>query len=372
MSQKNLFAVAAGDYFGMMPLDELDGIALEENDIGVRVDDCNYYLYTGKSEEDRAKCAELLTRYEKMPVEGYKVEPVVMQGELEFLFPGFQKDEDSLLFGGFCFVCDGKKIPFDFSGMAWNIEQNGSNVSVAFETGDTPFGTDYFLDDCYAGSYPHASLRIHDITARFLSQASSIEEFTVSLEHNGEEYGAEDICCFGSFKLKSLSFSDLNKEYTVAQDVLEDYNEAIAKDSSIWICAYRSSLGFPDDFDNLTYIRVPVGWLAGQLEKEGISLGTWLSEYTADDTEEIAHQALADGVLLDCSNARIRTVLSHDSSLESKIRDAQSRVSEPPAKDVPPSKDSALTPRHANKLYDDTIYESSLIVSEMTRLLMAS
>ena len=55
MSQENLFAVAAGDYFGMIPLDKLDGIALEENDIGVRVNDCNYYLYSGKSEEDRAK-----------------------------------------------------------------------------------------------------------------------------------------------------------------------------------------------------------------------------------------------------------------------------------------------------------------------------
>ena len=275
-----------------------------------------------------------------MPVEDYKVEPVVMQGELEFIFPGFQKDKDSLLFGSFCFVCDGKKIPFDFSGMAWKIEQNGSNVSIAFETGDTPYGTDYFLDDCYADSYQQSGLRLHDITAKFLSQASAIEEFTVSLEQNGDEYGPEDICCFGSFKLKSLSFSDLNKEYPVAQDVLDAYNEAVSKDSIIWLCVYRSYLGFPDDFDNLTFIRVPVGWLANQLEKRGISLGAWLNEYTVDNAEEIVQQALADGILLDCPDERCRTALSHDSSLESKIRDAQSRTSEPPAKDSSPSKDS--------------------------------
>ena len=334
MTQNDLYAVAAGDIFGMVPLKELEGISLFDNDFSVRIHGQNYYLYTGAHADDREKCAELLKRYDTLPLKDYKIEPVVMQGELEFVLPGFQKEKDSLLFGGFCFVCDGKKIPFDFSGVAWNIQQEGSKVSVSFETGDTPFGRDFFLDDCYEGSYLAMGMRIHDITARLLAAASSIEEFMVSLEHDGEEYIPEDLCRLGSFQLKSLSFSDLNREYGVAENVLQRYNADISRDSSVWLCAYRSTLGLPDDLDNLTYVRVPVCWLMDQLGEDVLTPDTWFDEYTADDTEALVRQALADGVLLEYADEGYKDRSVHNPSLEGKIQDAKTRRPDCPAEDL--------------------------------------
>lgn len=361
----DIYAVAVGYNFGLIPAKDLDGIQIRPTGTTVYFENQAWNLFKAQSFEESRKIDALLNRYGEQPIEEHKLEPVIMQGELEMVIPGFNKDRDSLLFGGYTLICDGKEIPFDFSGTAWDISQDGDRLSVPFHTGNTPFSKDYFLDDCFEADYAAAGLRINDITAAFLSKASSISEFMVSLELNGEEYSPEDICHMGGFTLKSLSFSDQKKDYPVKEDVLAAYNTSLAKEltyeipgeatftdgnstvKGVWICVYKSTLGYPDDFDNLTDICVPIAWLKDILDAEGIFPKRWFSEYTADDTDEIARKALSEGMILGCSDPVIKEALLPDaSSLKSKIQNAQVRLPERTANETDSGKNTRddLTP----------------------------
>lgn len=70
----------------------------------------------------------------------------------------------------------------------------------------------------------------------------------------------------------------------------------------VWICVYRDVLGLAEKTDNLTEICVPCDWLLEVLKEEGIDTDAWFDEYTADDTEQIARRALAEGVILGCAD----------------------------------------------------------------------
>ena len=74
-----------------------------------------------------------------------------------------------------------------------------------------------------------------------------------------------------------------------------------------WICVYRDVLGQVEDRDNLTDICVPTDWLTAALKEEGILPREWVDEYTADDTQELAWKAMAEGVILDCSDPELRS-----------------------------------------------------------------
>lgn len=219
----NRYAVAVGYNFGLIPLEDLSEIKLKEAG-AIRYEGKSRTLFKGETYEDSRKVDMLLDRYGEHPIKDHKIEPVIMSGEVEMVIPGFDKNRDSFLWGGYSFVCDGKQIPFDFSGIAWNIEQTGDLVLVSFETGRTGLMTDYFLDDCYETDYQEAGLRFHDITAEFLSNATSISEFTVSLELDGEELDAEAISQRGDFRITSLTFSNEEKEYPVSQAVLDAFH----------------------------------------------------------------------------------------------------------------------------------------------------
>jgi len=338
---RNTIAVSVGYNFGLIPEEALMGIELMPTESAVRFQDQNWNLFKAKTYEDSRKVDVLLDKYGEQPILKHRIEPVLMSGELEIEFPGFDKERDSLLFGGYTFVCGGKEIPFDFSGTVWDIQQAGNRLSIPFQTGKTPLSTDYFLDDCYEDEYTAAGLQFNEISAAFLSSASAISEFMVSLEQDGKEYGPEDIARMGRFTLKSLTFSNLKKDYPVKQEVLAAYNRSLLNsllrtnpayvadtpsEKTIWITAYKSTLGYPCDHDNLTEICVPESWLAETLHAQGQSLKSWLDEYTADDTDDIARTALDKGILLDCSDPSIKKALFPDAtSLHHKMQDAQHR-----------------------------------------------
>ena len=96
-----------------------------------------------------------------------------------------------------------------------------------------------------------------------------------------------------------------------------DYNDSLLYSSllletqlntgKMWVCVYKDTLGYQDDNDNLTNILLPREWLEDQLRSEGVNnFGEWYLEYTADDTDSIARQALADGVILECEDKNIK------------------------------------------------------------------
>ncbi len=355
---KDVIAVAVGYNFGLIPSGALRDIALTPMESAVYIDEAAWHLFKAATFDDSRKVDDLLDKYGEHSIRDYKIEPVIMSGELELVIPGFDKERDSLLFGGYLFRCDGKDIPLDFSGISWSIDQTGDKLTVPFETGKTPLSTYYFLDDSYTEEYSAMGLRVQDITASFLSQASAISEFMVSLELNGKEYGPEDIARLGGFSLKSLCFSNQKSEYAVSQSVLDAFNIHISQEketgpitntlpsgNTTWITVYKDVLGYPSDHDNLTELCVPTAWLLDTIKSEGRTTSEWFAEYTADDTEGIAQKALSDGIILDCSDPAIKNKLLPQSSvLEQMIRDAQARTPGSTAKDHAAEKDIRKDP----------------------------
>ena len=224
--ENNIYAVSFGQNFGFVPTDELRDIKLTWT-AAVRFEGKNWDLFKGVSANDAMKLDLLLKKHGEYSVKDYQIEPVMMSGEVELVLPGFDKDRDSFLFGGYSFVCDGKVIPVDFSGTAWDIEQEGDTVQISFVTGKTSLLTDYYLDPCYEDDYANSGLRYQDITAEFLSQATAISEFMIGLEMDGREYQTEDLAKLGDFKLKSLCFESEEKEHPFSQRILDAFNESL-------------------------------------------------------------------------------------------------------------------------------------------------
>lgn len=344
--QQEITAVAVGYHFGLIPTKDLEGISLTQTESHVRYLEQNWDLFKATSFADSQKLDALLDKYGDHPIADHKIEPVVMTGELELHVPGYDKARDSLLFGGYSFICNEKEIPLDFSGTSGSIRQNGDVLSVSFSTGDTPLITDYFLDDSYESAYSDIGLRIQDITAAFLAKTTGISEFMVSLELDGKEYHPEEICRLGKFSIRSLAFSDQKNVYPVKSDVLDEFNHTLLEasktsrtqddlsatvsppDTSVWITVYKDTLGHADDHDNLTEICVPTDWLMPILRAQGVRPADWFLSYTADDTEDIARKARSEGVILDCSDPNIKKSFSRaSSSLDHRIQDAQTRSS---------------------------------------------
>lgn len=110
-------------------------------------------------------------------------------------------------------------------------------------------------------------------------------------------------------------------------DPVLSISDEIPKGDKVWICVYKDTLGFSDDYDNLTNILVPTEWLKNELIKEGQSLTNWFIEYTADNTDLISRKALSDGVIFDCSDEIIKkTLLNKAPSLNNLISNARKRI----------------------------------------------
>lgn len=86
---------------------------------------------------------------------------------------------------------------------------------------------------------------------------------------------------------------------------------------NVSICVYKDALGYNVNDglyggeDNLTGILVPKAWLWEKVKAEGVAdFYVWYyEEYTADDTDAIARDAVSEGVILSCEDKRISCVL---------------------------------------------------------------
>lgn len=109
--------------------------------------------------------------------------------------------------------------------------------------------------------------------------------------------------------------------------IMDTYNEFIS--DKTWISVYKDTLNYYYDIDNLTEILVPTDWLKETLKKEGeLDFDAWLAEYTADDTDSIAYQAIKEGVIIDCIDSEIpipmeKTPVNEKISLNDSIKEAK-------------------------------------------------
>ena len=124
-------------------------------------------------------------------------------------------------------------------------------------------------------------------------------------------------------------------EYPIKDYQVEDFNQSFdtVKENSVWITIYKDILGIEDNIDNITSICVQKDWLIKKLSKEGETLDEWLNEYTADDTDPIARDALAENIVLDYEKEDLvafqkiesAKATEIDSNLAKKIVAAQNR-----------------------------------------------
>lgn len=112
-------------------------------------------------------------------------------------------------FGGYCFVVDGKEVPFDWN--ALSAACDGSCVMI--ETGCSCFFDDFNISDNYDEALLEVGLTRYDLTAEFLSQCEEIWEFA---------------CEGGDVLIDYIAFFDENnKEYRVRDEVVRKYNEKV-------------------------------------------------------------------------------------------------------------------------------------------------
>lgn len=133
--------------------------------------------------------------------------------------------------GGFCFIVDGKEIPFDWEAEAVNEMEPGV---FKYESGYGPFSNDHMLIDVYLEDYKKLGLEIGDITAEFLSKTSKIQEFHINFdtkEVDDVEAGYADTPESSYLvELLNIWISDSlkpDKEYAVSQEVLKEFNRNI-------------------------------------------------------------------------------------------------------------------------------------------------
>lgn len=136
-----------------------------------------------------------------------------------------KEDVDGLSIGGYCFVINGKEIPFDWDAFSGS-EEDGV---FEFETGYGWFN-DFDISDCYDSDYEQLGISRADITAEFLASVEQIKEVHMNFVDKSDEE-----CDFGwnendedfHIKLLEITFTDMDndKEYEVPQEILEKFNE---------------------------------------------------------------------------------------------------------------------------------------------------
>lgn len=136
--------------------------------------------------------------------------------------------------GGFCFIINGKKIPFDWDAGATTQLQPGV---YEYESGYGPFFNDHEISADLEGDLNAIGLSRSDLNAKFLASASEIDEFHISLDDNLSyddisigllEDNADTNAAF-HIKLLSVSFTDDGQQdgdepFWVEQDAIDRYN----------------------------------------------------------------------------------------------------------------------------------------------------
>lgn len=127
-----------------------------------------------------------------------------------------EKDLAYMDIGSFCFVKDGKKIPFDFEATARVFQDDGRITYGNFDGFTVKI---YDIDPYYADEYEKLGLSLEDITAEFLASPERIEEFTFRL-CDDKDY---QIPCV--LELQDILFiNERAKEFHVPKELLNEYN----------------------------------------------------------------------------------------------------------------------------------------------------
>lgn len=166
------------------------------------------------------------------------------------------------------------------------------------------------------GDTPWAKKQLKEACADMIGEKFNVEDFITNLQYRGEwHYTTQD-------KIRQV-LRPLNGESVhfvprkLLSDLIENAETRAAKaaqkaperesEPPVWLTVYKDALGYPDDHDNLTEILVPEKWFMDFMK--GTDLEEWFCEYTADETDALARQAVNDGVILDCSNPGIKAAL---------------------------------------------------------------
>lgn len=337
--KSNKVAVAVGYHFGIVPREEVADISMKMNGV-VLFEGEKWNLMKASSYEDSRKIDQLLDKYGEYAIKDYKIEPVIMFGTVEMVVPGFDKERDSLMFGAYEVTTEGKTVPFDFSGMGWNIEQDGDKITVNFQSGRNWMNTDNYLwddDGDYAERYKEEGLCIQDITADFLSKATSIDEFMISLEMEREgkwmEYDPEGIAALGGFAIKELYFDNGKEDFAVRQDVLNSYNESIQPlDRFIEKVVMDSSLSEMEKIKKIALKQLNVQWRGNQdfvsiESKDGVSVVyPWMDStgrFEVEPVEEYGEEAFVK--FCDEMKQKMEEILCKKNSLEKRIEKAKTK-----------------------------------------------
>lgn len=154
------------------------------------------------------------------------------------------------------------------------------------------------------------------------------EELCLYIETGKGDINSPLIKWFNGELDPNFHYSDYNNSLLFSRLLLE----AQLDTGKLWVCVYKDSLGYQDDNDNLTHILLPIDWLEDRLRFEGVdNFGEWYLEYTADDTDALARQALEDGVVLECEDKNIRLdfipvvrALTEDDMVQVEVLDVES------------------------------------------------
>lgn len=118
--------------------------------------------------------------------------------------------------GSFCFIKDGKEVPFDFEATARTFGDHGLIIYGNFDGFPVRICD---VDPYYAIEYEKLGLSMEDITAEFLAAPEKIEEFTFRLCDEQDN----QITC--ALELQKIIFiNEKSQVFSVPEKLLYEYN----------------------------------------------------------------------------------------------------------------------------------------------------
>lgn len=132
---------------------------------------------------------------------------------------------NSLSVGSYYFMVEGKEVPFEWEDY---IVRERDGIFIV-DTGDSSFCRNYELADYYYDEYKRMNLPVEFITAKFLANASAINDFHINyIDTNNEEVDFGDNIEDEEYKifLHEVYFEDIEtyEQYPVKLFVLDNFN----------------------------------------------------------------------------------------------------------------------------------------------------
>lgn len=149
----------------------------------------------------------------------------IMEKRNGAFIPLSNEEAQAVSVGGYSFEINGDLIPFD-----WDCFYGTESEKIfCFATGRGLLWNDYEISDCYDEEYEEIGITRETLTAEFLASVESIEEFYVQYDSDFESENDFFI------ELLEVSFYDLEteKEYFVAQSVLDEFNQSERNNANV-------------------------------------------------------------------------------------------------------------------------------------------